>query len=100
MGIPDAVVEATRISTGIATAVQLVVLTQGSSRVVLGGGVVHAAHGLVEEVRRVLSARAAESEFLASLDLADRVTVLPADYPVAAIGAALVGRWVADPVLG
>ncbi len=39
----------------------------------------------------VLVARAAESEFLASLHLADRITVIPADYPVAAIGAALVG---------
>ena len=91
-GVPDAVAEATRISAGIATAVQLVVLTQGSSRVVLGGGVVHAARGLVDEVRRVLAARARESDFLASLDLAGRVLVLPADYPVAAIGAALVGH--------
>lgn len=91
-GVPDAVTEATRISSGIATAVQLVVLTQGSSRVVLGGGVVHTARGLVDEVRRVLSIRAAESGFLASLDLADRVSTLPSDYPVAAIGAALIAR--------
>ncbi len=97
-GSPDAMTEATRISAGIATAVQLVVLTQGSSRVVLGGGVVHAARGLVDEVRRILTARAASSEFLTSLNLADRVIVLPSDYPVAAIGAALVGRATADAV--
>lgn len=97
-GSPDAVAEATRISAGIATAVQLVVLTQGSSRVVLGGGVVHTARGLVDEVRRVLAARALESAFLASLDLAGRVLVLPADYPVAAIGAALVGGTTAAAV--
>ena len=57
----------------------------------LGGGVIHTAPGLVPRVRQVLAARAAESEFLASLHLADRITVIPADYPVAAIGAALVG---------
>jgi predicted NBD/HSP70 family sugar kinase len=96
----DALIELQRISSGIATAVQLVVLTQGSTRVVLGGGVVHTARGLVDQVCRVLADRAAESDFLASLDLPGRVTVLPADHPVAAIGAALVGRsGLADGVL-
>jgi predicted NBD/HSP70 family sugar kinase len=90
-GDPGAVAEADRLCRGIALAVQLVVLTQGSERVVLGGGVIHTAPGLVPLVQQVLKARAAESEFLASLNLADRITVIPADYPVAAIGAALVG---------
>ncbi len=83
--------EAERLCAGIALAAQLVVLTQGSERVVLGGGVIHTAPGLVPRVKAVLLARAAESEFLASLHLADRITVIPSDYPVAAIGAALVG---------
>lgn len=83
--------EADRICAGIALAVQLVVLTQGSERVALGGGVVHTAPALVPRVRQLLAERARESEFLASLQLADRITVIPADYPVAAIGAALVG---------
>jgi len=86
-----AATEAERLCAGIALAVQLVVLTQGSERVVLGGGVIHTAPGLVPLVRQVLVARAAESEFLASLHLADRISVIPVDYPVAAIGAALVG---------
>ncbi|HSK32431.1 MAG TPA: ROK family protein [Propionicimonas sp.] len=90
-GDAGAVAESDRLCTGIALAVQLVVLTQGSERVVLGGGVIHTAPGLVPRVRQVLAARAAESEFLASLHLADRITVIPVDYPVAAIGAALVG---------
>jgi len=90
-GDPGAVAEADRLCRGIALAVQLVVLTQGSERVVLGGGVIHTAPGLVPRVQQVLIARAAESEFLASLHLADRISVIPADYPVAAIGAALVG---------
>ncbi|MCC6495863.1 MAG: ROK family protein [Propionibacteriaceae bacterium] len=90
-GDPTAVAEAHRICTGIALAVQLVVLTQGSARVVLGGGVVHAAPDLVPRVQQILADRAAGSEFLASLGLAERITVIPAGYPVAAIGAALVG---------
>jgi predicted NBD/HSP70 family sugar kinase len=91
-GDPDAVAEAARISSGIATAVQLLVLTQGSALVVLGGGVIRTAPGLVELVRRDLAHRAATSDFLVSLDLPGRVRELPADHPVAAIGAAMVGR--------
>lgn len=91
-GHRDAAAEAGRLTTGTATAVQLLVLAQGSARVVLGGGVVHTATGLVAAVRRELAARAGASAFLASLDLPGRVGTLPAEYPVAAIGAALVGR--------
>lgn len=90
-GDPGASAEVARLCNGIALAVQLMVLTQGSERVVLGGGVIHTAPGLVPRVQRLLVARAEESEFLASLTLADRITVIPSDYPVAAIGAALVG---------
>lgn len=90
-GRPEARAEAHRICTGIALAIQLVVLTQGSARVALGGGVIHTAPALVPRVQRILAARAGESEFLASLRLPERITVIPADYPVAAIGAALVG---------
>lgn len=90
-GDPTARAEADRICTGIALAAQLVVLTHGSARVVLGGGVIHTAPALVPRVQQILAARASGSEFLASLRLAERITVIPADYPVAAIGAALVG---------
>lgn len=90
-GDPGARSEVDRLCAGIALAVQLVVLTQGSARVVLGGGVIHTAPGLVPRIQRVLADRALESEFLDSLHLADRISVIPADYPVAAIGAALVG---------
>ncbi len=101
-GDPDAAAEATAISTGIATAVQLLVLTQGSALVVLGGGVIRTCTGLVDLVRRELASRASRSDFLASVDLASRVADLPADYPVAAIGAALVARSdaaLSDPAL-
>jgi predicted NBD/HSP70 family sugar kinase len=90
-GDPEALVEVDRLCTGIALAVQLVVLTQGSARVVLGGGVIHTAPGLVPRVQQLLADRGTDSEFIASLHLAERITVIPPDYPVAAIGAALVG---------
>jgi len=90
-GDADAAGEACRIAGGIATAVQLAVLAHDSSRVVLGGGVIRTAPGLVDLTRTVLRERAGSSEFLASLGLPERVTVLPTDHPLAAIGAALVG---------
>jgi hypothetical protein len=43
-------------------------------------------------VAEALRAQAVDSPFLASLDLAGRLSVVPADYPVAAVGAAMLGR--------
>ena len=90
-GDQTATEEALRIATGIATAVQLVVLAYGSDRVVLGGGVIRTAPALVDLSRHLLAQRATHSGFLASLDLPTRVVVLPATHPLAAIGAALAG---------
>jgi glucokinase len=84
--------EARRIARGIAGAVQLAVLAHGSSTVAIGGGVIRTAPGLAALAGELLAERAAHSEFLASLDLPARIIVLPADHPLAAIGAALVGR--------
>ncbi len=84
--------EARRIARGIAGAVQLAVLAHGSSRVAIGGGVIRTAPGLAALAGELLAERAAHSEFLTSLDLPARIIVLPADHPLAAIGAALVGR--------
>ena len=47
---------------------------------------------LADLARRQLTERAAGSDFLASLDLPARITLLPGNHPLAAIGAALVGR--------
>lgn len=91
-GDPAADDEVRRIAEAIATAVQLLVLAHGSTRVALGGGVVHTAPGLVEQSRRALDRRAEHSPFLRSLELSARITLVPAAHPLAAIGAALVGR--------
>lgn len=89
---PDAADEARRIARGVAGAVQLAVLAHGSRMVAIGGGVIRTAPGIAALAGRLLAERAQRSEFLASLDLPARITVLPTGHPLAAIGAALVGR--------
>lgn len=87
-----AAAESRRIAGAIATAVQLVVAAYGSGTVALGGGVVQSAPGLVDLSRRLLRERAARSDFLASLELPDRISLVPAEVPLGAIGAALAGH--------
>ncbi|MFT4084209.1 MAG: ROK family protein, partial [Nocardioides sp.] len=60
--------------------------------VILGGGVAHLGEPLRAAVADALRAQAASSPFLASLDLAERLRLVPPDVPVAALGAAMVGR--------
>jgi predicted NBD/HSP70 family sugar kinase len=76
----------------VADAVRTLCLSVDPVTVVLGGGVSHVGAPLVEAVSGALRAQAASSPFLASLDLAARVRVVPDEQPVAAIGAALLGR--------
>lgn len=77
---------------GIATAVRTLVLSVDVRTIVLGGGVTSIGVPLLEGVRAVIDGWAAQSPFLASLGLAERIRVLPAGHSVAAIGAALVGE--------
>ena len=59
----------------------------------LGGGVAQLGEPLRDAVADgAARRRRPRSPFLASLDLADRLRVVPPDYPVAAVGAALLGR--------
>ena len=81
-----------RFAAGVADAVRTLCLTVDPATIVLGGGVAHLGAPLVEAVSDALRAQAASSPFLASLDLAARIRVVPDDQPVAAIGAALLGR--------
>ena len=76
----------------VAAAVRLLVLTCDVRRVVLGGGVSELGERLAGPVRAQLEKEAAESGFLASMGLAQRVTLAPAGVPVGAVGAALLGR--------
>jgi glucokinase len=81
-----------RFAAAVAAGVRLLCLTVDVEVVVIGGGVAQVGEPLRVAVADALRAQAGSSEFLASLELAERLTLVPADYPVAAIGAALLGR--------
>ncbi|MEA5054527.1 MAG: ROK family protein, partial [Propionicimonas sp.] len=89
---PVATAERDRLVGALATGLTLVVISYDSAAVTLGGGVLRTADWLLPAVRQTLTERAASSSFLAGLRVADRLIVLPGDVPVAAIGAAVVGR--------
>lgn len=89
---PEAVAERERMVAALATALTLVVVVYDSAAVVLGGGILRATGWLRPRVEAELRRRAAGSPFLAGLAIADRLVELPTDLPVAAIGAAVVGR--------
>jgi glucokinase len=81
-----------RFLTGVAAAVRLLALTTDVDAVVIGGGLAALGEPLVAGTRRILNEWADASAFLASLDLAARVQVIPLGFPAAAVGAALVGE--------
>ncbi|MBJ7356663.1 ROK family protein [Nocardioides sp.] len=91
-GDPAAIAVRDRFSAGVADAVRTLALSVDPQTVVLGGGVAHLGQVLVDHVAEALRRQAASSPFLASLDLAARLRVVPEGQPVAAIGAALLGR--------
>jgi len=80
-----------KLATGVASAVRLLVLTIDVETIVIGGGLSRLGDQLLTDVREVLSGWAAESAFLSSLDLSSRVQLVPQGFPAAAVGAALIG---------
>jgi glucokinase len=76
----------------IAEAVRLLCLAVDADAVVLGGGVAQLGEPLRDAVADALRRQARVSGFLTSLGLADRLRLVPAGFPVAAVGAALLGR--------
>lgn len=91
-GEPDAVRVKNVFTGAVASAVRLLVLTVDVRHVVLGGGVSLLGEPLLAAVRDALDEQSRPSPFLASLELSRRVSLAPVDMPVAAVGAALVGR--------
>lgn len=77
---------------GIGLAIQLLALAAGAEHVVVGGGLTDLGDPLLEGIAAQLRARAARSQLIAGLSLADRFEVLRSDVPVAAVGAALLPR--------
>lgn len=76
---------------GVSAAVRVLVLTADVDAVVLGGGVSGLGRRLMADVTAELAASAETSPFMRSLRLDERVELLPAGSPAAALGAALVG---------
>ncbi|MET0813477.1 MAG: ROK family protein [Microbacterium sp.] len=98
-GDPTALELRAGLARGVAAAVRVLVLTADVDAVVLGGGVTALGVRLMEDVSAELAASAAASPFMRSLHLEDRVELLPAGSPAAALGAALIGD-VRDTELG
>ena len=91
-GDPVAVATRDRFCWGVASAIRALGLTIDPERIVLGGGVAEVGEPLREQVVRQLRSLGEGSPFLASLGLADRLSMVPLHYPVAAVGAAILGR--------
>ncbi|WP_324615216.1 ROK family protein [Nesterenkonia sedimenti] len=77
---------------GISAAVQLLVLSMDVSAVLLGGGVTALGSRLEETVHRHLERMAADSPFIRSLNLTERVDILPAGTFLAPLGAAQIAE--------
>lgn len=80
-----------RLFYGLASAVRVLVLTLDVEAIVVGGGLAGQGHKLIEGATRVIDGWAAASSFVASLDLAGRMSLVDHDVPVAALGAATLG---------
>lgn len=80
-----------RLFDGVASAVRILVLTVDVDIVVIGGGLSGLGDTLMTGVTDVLEGWASTSPFIRSLELPDRLQVLPAKSPVAAVGAAHLG---------
>jgi predicted NBD/HSP70 family sugar kinase len=91
-GDQDAIVVKDRFASATASAVRLLVLTTDVRHVVLGGGVAQLGTELLDAVQDALREQAKVSPFLGSLKLAERVQLAPTHVPVAAVGAAVLGR--------
>lgn len=90
-GDPLAIQLRAGLARGVASAVRVLVLTADVDVVILGGGVTALGPRLMTDVSAELAASAAASPFMRSLRLEQRVELLPAGSPAAALGAALVG---------
>lgn len=75
----------------VAAAVRMAALSVDPETIVIGGGVTNLGSPLREAVVAALQAQASASPFLASLELADRLRLVPPRVPLGAIGAAMIG---------
>jgi glucokinase len=96
-GEPRAIEVRQRLIDNVASAVRVLVLTVDVDAVVIGGGITSLGEPLLSGIRGVLDRWAADSPFIASLGLAERVELVPPGFPAAAVGAALIGMTAQSP---
>lgn len=84
-----------RLFDGVANSVRILVLTIDVDLVVIGGGLAKLGDRLLGGVQAVIKSWESQSALVTSLELGKRVTLVPTDAPVAALGAAYLGasRW-------
>jgi len=80
-----------RLYEGVAASVRILVLTVDVDLVVIGGGISGLGDRVMGGVRDIFDAWGTQSPFIHSLGLGERVRLLPAGAPVAALGAAHLG---------
>ena len=89
-GDPRAVAVRDHFAARVADAIRMLGLSVDPAAIVLGGGVTDLGEPLLAVVTAALRAQAVTSPFLAAINLAARVRLLPAGVPAAAIGAAMI----------
>jgi len=87
-----------RLYAGVAASVRILVLTMDVDLVVIGGGISRLGDRLLDGVTGLFDAWSEQSPFIASLQLGDRVRLLPDGAEVASLGAAHLGELVPAPV--
>lgn len=80
-----------RLFDGVAASIRILVLTVDVDLVVIGGGISALGPVLLREVGAIIAGWEEKSPFIQSLQLAERIQVLPPDSSAAATGAALLG---------
>jgi predicted NBD/HSP70 family sugar kinase len=90
-GDPAAIAIKQRFVENVAAAVRVLVLTVDVDSVVIGGGLSSLGTTLLYDIVVVLERWEHGSPFLTSIELSRRLQLVPADFPAAAVGAALVG---------
>ena len=90
-GDAEAIAIRRRLYEGVAGSVRILVLTVDVDLVVIGGGISSLGDRVMGGVNEIFAAWSAQSPFIDSLGLAERIRILPEGAPVAALGAAYLG---------
>lgn len=91
-GNPRAVTIRDEVAGYLAAAIRMLALTVDVDLFVLGGGVSQVGEPLLNAIATALDRQSEGSAFLRGLNLSTRLSLIPPDEPIAAIGAALLAR--------